>query len=181
MKPDNENYKKLIRLLKDSEPVLNNPGDIEREVIRRISSKRPFGSLVSDALEFLFGWVYIGWIRRTLITASLALVFVFIYQQAAILKRIDFLSRHTIVIDKNSLPGYTSEIERLLTDYRNSSLRFSKGDITFSEKQINELFDTINKLQVKYKDLESLIESDPELKKMIEKKLLDKGHSKNKL
>jgi hypothetical protein len=180
MKPEDENYKKLIRLLKDSEPVLNNPGDIEREVIRRISSKRPFGALVSDALEFLFGWVYIGWIRKTLITASLALVFVFIYQQAAILKRIDFLSRHTIVIDKNSLPGHTSEIERLLTNYR-SSLRFSAGDITFSENQINELFDTINKLQVKYKDLESLIESDPDLKKMIEKKLLDKGHSKNKL
>lgn len=181
MKPDDEKYKKLIRLLKDSEPALNNPGDIEREVIRRITSVRPLGNRISDMLDFLFGWVYIGWIRKTLITASLVLVFVFIYQQAAILKRIDFLSRQTIIIDKNNIPKRSDDFERMLTNYRNSSMRFPAGDITFTGKQLRELFDTINQLQIKYKDLQNLIESDPELKKIIEKKLLENSGLKTKL
>ena len=37
------------------------------------------------------------------------------------------------------------------------------------------------RLQIKYKDLENLIEQDPELKKLIEKKLIENNRTKTKL
>jgi hypothetical protein len=169
MKADNEKYNRVIDLLRNSKPSPDDTASIEREVIRRVSSSRLPGSALSEALDFLFGWVYIGWIRRSLIAASIALVFIFIYQQAAILKKIDFLSRQTIILNHNQAnPG---DFEKLLTEYRNSGRRFSSGSFTFSEKQLKELFDSVNEMQIKFKDLEQLINEDPELKKLIEKKL----------
>jgi len=169
MKPDNEKYNKVIDLLRNSKPSPGDTAGIEREVIRRVSSSRSPGSVLSEALDFLFGWVYIGWIRRSLIAASFALVFIFISQQAVILKKIDFLSRHTIIINHNQTqPG---DFEKLLTEYRNSGRRFSSKSFTFSEKELKELFDSVNEMQIKFKDLENMINEDPELKKLIEKKL----------
>ena len=178
MKPENEKYKKVIDLLRKSEPVLDNTAEIEREVIRRVASVRSFQSVVSEAIDFLFRWVFIGWIRRSLIAASFALIFVFIYQQAAILKRIDFLSRQTIIISNENLKSAPDDFEKLMTEYRISGRRLSTKSITISEKQIRELFDSVNELQTKYKDLENLIEGDPELKKLIEKKLIENNRKK---
>jgi len=169
MKTDDEKYKKLIDLLKASRPSLENPTEIEREVIRRVSSERSLNTLLTGIIDFLFGWVYIGWIRRSLIVASFVLVVIFIYQQAAILKKIDFLSRQTIIVNHNQTQP--DDFEKLLTEYRNSGRRFSSKSYTFSEKQLKELLDSVNEMQLKFRDLENMINEDPELKKLIEKKL----------
>jgi hypothetical protein len=169
MKTDNEKFNKIIDLLRNSKPSPGDIAGIEREVIRRVASSRSRGFVLAEALDFLFGWVYIGWIRRSLIAASFALVFIFIYQQAAILKKIDFLGRQTIIINHNQ--AQPDDFEKLLTEYRNSGRRISSKSFTFSDKQLNELFDSVNEIQMKFKDLENLINEDPELKKLIEKKL----------
>ena len=46
---------------------------------------------------------------------------------------------------------------------------------------MNELLESVNELQIKYKDLEKLIEEDPELKKLIEEKLIENNRTKIKL
>jgi hypothetical protein len=178
MKPENEKYKKVIDLLRKSEPVLDNTSEIEREVIRRVASVRSFRSVASEAIDFLFRWVFIGWIRRSLVAASFALICVFIYQQAAILKKVDFLSRQTTIISTEKLNSAPDDFEKLMTEYRISGRRLSTKSITISEKQVRELLDSVNELQTKYKDLENLIEADPELKKLIEKKLLENNRKK---
>ena len=43
---------------------------------------------------------------------------------------------------------------------------------------MKELLESVNELQVKYKDLEKLIEEDPELKKMIERKMEENNRTK---
>ena len=43
---------------------------------------------------------------------------------------------------------------------------------------MKELLESVNELQIKYKDLENLIEEDPELKKLIEKKLIENNRTK---
>ena len=131
-----------------------------------------------EVIDFIFGWVYIGWVRRSLITASVVLVLVFVYQQAIILKRIDYLSRQTLVIDKNEETTGPEEIEKLLTTYINSGRKLPSKNITISEHQMKELLESINELQIKYKDLENLIEADPELKKLIGKKLNENNRNK---
>lgn len=178
MKPENDKYNKVVNLLRNSKPELESTTDIEREVLKRISGVRHSSPTISDAVDFLFGWVYIGWVRRSLIAASVALVLIFVYQQAIILKRIDLISRQTVVTDRGNVSGPADEIEKILMVYRSSGRKFPSKTITMSEKQMRELLESVNELQIKYKDLENLIEADPELKKMIEKKLIESNHTK---
>ena len=46
---------------------------------------------------------------------------------------------------------------------------------------MEELFRTIDQLKMEYKDLDKLIEEDPELKKLIEKKLSEINGNKIKI
>jgi hypothetical protein len=174
---ENEKYEKILDLLRKSRPVLNSTDSIENEVIKRISRAGHPGFELTEIVDFLFGWVYIGWVRRSFITASIVLVLLFAYQQTIILKRIDFLSRRTIMIDKEK-ESSSDEIEKMMTIYKNLSKRFTSKSITISEKQLKELLESVNELQLKYKDLENLIEGDPELKKIIEQKMIENNRTK---
>jgi hypothetical protein len=174
----NEKYVKVMDLLRKSKPALDSTKDIENEVIKRVSEINNSGLNLSEAIEFLFGWVYIRWVRRSLIAASIALVLVFAYQQTIILKRIDYLSRQVIVPERGIDPSPADEIEKILMVFRNSTGRFPSNNITISERQMKKLLESVNELQLKYKDLENLIERDPDLKKMIEKKLNENNNNK---
>jgi hypothetical protein len=178
MKPESEKYIEVLNLLRKSKPLLASTKDIESVVIKRITKTNHNGFSSSEIIDFLFGWVYIGWVRRTLITASIVLIMVFIYQQSIILKRIDVLSRQTVVIGKESTMSTADEIEKLLIVYKNSGRILPSKTITISERQIKDLLESVNELQIKYRDLEKLIEEDPELKKMIEKKLMENNRTK---
>lgn len=181
METESEKYKKVLNLLRNSRPELDSKETIELEVIKMIKNADRIGFNLPDAIDFLFGWVYIGWVRRTLITASCALVLIFIYQQGIILKRIDMLSRQTVINNKANIKTPSDEIERLLTVYKNSGHPFSSRNITISEGQMKDLLESVKELQIKYKDLEKIIEEDPDLKKMIEKKLMENDQTKTKL
>jgi len=178
METESEKYKKVLSLLRNSKPELYSTEDIEIEVIKRIKKNDRPGIRLLDAIDFLFGWVYIGWVRRTLITASVALVLIFVFQQGVILKRIDILSKRTIVPVRENVATPADEIEKLLVTYKNSGKRFPAKTITISEKEMKELLESVNELQSKYKEIETIIEGDPELKKLIEKKLIENNRTK---
>ena len=178
METESEKYKKVMNLLRNSKPELDSTEDIEIEVIKMIKKADRTGFNLTDAIDFLFGWVYIGWVRRTIITASVALVLVFVFQQGVILKRIDILSRQTIVPVKENVTTASDEIKKLLVIYKNSGKRFPPKTITISEKEMKELLESVNELQSKYKEIETIIEGDPELKQLIEKKLIENNRTK---
>jgi hypothetical protein len=178
MKTESEKYDKIISLLRKSKPELDSTEDIEKEVIKRISKENRSGVDLSELIDFLFRWAYIGWVRRSLITASIALIMIFVYQQGVILKRIDKISRQVIVSDKELVPTTGDKIEKLLMVYKNSGRKFPSKTITISESQMKELLESVKDLQIKYKDLEELIEGDPELKKLIEQKITDSNRTK---
>jgi hypothetical protein len=181
MKPENEKYEKVLNILKKSKPVLETTEDIEREVISKLSVMHKTDVFISDVIDFLFGWVYIGWIRRSLIAASVVLVMVFLWQQTIILKQINILSSQTIVIDGGNTSREQDLIENKLLMYKLTGRRFPSKSITISEKQMQELLEMINDLQVRYKDLESLIEENPELKKYVDERLIENNRNKIKL
>jgi hypothetical protein len=178
MQTGNEKYDRVLNLLRKSKPQLDSTEEIEREVIRRIQKPNRLTVNLSEALDLLFGWVYIGWVRRSLITASIILVLLFTYQQGAILKRIDSLSSQTIVTGKESVLTPANEIEKLLTNFKNSGRIFPSKTITITESQMKELLESVKDLQIKYKDLENIIDADPELKKLIDDKLMEKNKTK---
>jgi hypothetical protein len=178
METESEKYKKVLNLLRNSKPELDSTEDIEIEVIKMIKRADRPGLNLPDVIDFLFGWVYIGWVRRTLITASVALVLVFVFQQGAILKRIEILSKQTIVPVRENLTTPSDEIEKLLITYKNSGKRFHPKTITITEREMQELLESVNELQSKYKEIETIIEGDPELKQLIEKKLIENNRTK---
>lgn len=178
---ENGKYNKVLELLRRSKPLLDTSEDIEREVIKSISKKNKSVLNLSDLIESLFGWIYISWVRRSLITLSVLLVVVFIWQQGIILRQINYLSRQMIITDREEPSDPAKMLERKLLMYKLPGRRFASPTITFTEKQMEQLLDSVNDLQIKYKNLRNLIEEDPELKKYIEDKLIENNRSKIKL
>jgi hypothetical protein len=181
MDTDNEKFKKVLNLLRKAEPKLESTDEIQREVLSRISKNASASSLNGDLIDILFGWIYIGWVRRSLITASVLLVMVFVWQQGVILRQINFLSKQIVITREETIQSPAQQAEKLLMLYKNSSRLFPSRNITISEKQLNQLIESVNELKVQYKDLMELIDENAELKKYIDEKLAEKANNKTKL
>jgi hypothetical protein len=181
MEPVNENYKKVLEILKQSKPVLNSSVEIEENVMERISPMRKHKRDFAGLIDFVFGWTYITWVRRSLITASVFLVLVFVLQQGLLIMQINNLGRKIDSYEKDASGVNREEMSRRLLIFRLSDKRFPKLKKGGSDKQLEELFRSIDDLKAEYKDLHIMIEQDPELKKLIEQKLSEITESKVKL
>lgn len=178
MTTENDRYKKIVEILRSSKPGLIQPEEIENEVIRRIMHENHSTRGVSDFIESLFGWVYIGWVRKSLIGAALILVAVFVYQQAFIFKQVKNISKQIVITGNETAPIYSSALDKRLTFYKLSTRLLPEGDIKISGSQLEEFLDSYNDLEVKYKDLLRIIEENPELKIYIEDKLNEEKNYK---
>ena len=181
MEQEKGKYEKVLEILRRTNPVMSNPDEIEEKVLNSILEKQRPGTELNDLIDFLFGWTYITLVRRSLITVSVFLVIMFIFQQSIMMKQINHLSRQidSYERDASGLPGE-------YPDRRMMMLRFSEKRLPFfrkarSEKQVEELFRTIDQLKKEYKDLDKMIKEDPELKKLIEKKLSEIDGNKIKI
>ena len=171
MTTENNRYEKMVEILRKSKPDLVQPEELENEVIKRIQRENKNTFRLSDFIESLFGWVYIGWVRRSLVGAAVILVALFVYQQAYIFRQVKNISKLVVITGNETAKISSSDLEKRLTLYKMSN-RFSPGeDIKISGKQLEKFLDSYNDLQIKYKDLLRVIEEDPELKNYIEKKL----------
>ena len=171
MSESDNKYEKILDLLKRSKPVFKDTEAVTERVIRQIQTEESRVSLPELIIEYLFGWVYIGWIRRSLVTAAFIIVIFFGYQQAIILKKINDLTEQRIPNGEFIQTGLTDNLTNRILLYRLTGRKYSNRKITVSEKEINDLIRSVNKLQVKYKDILDLIENDPEIKKYVEEKI----------
>jgi hypothetical protein len=181
MNRESEKYDRLLQILRNSKPRLDSTDQIEKNVIRKILKSHQRKLTISDVINFLFGWAYIGWVRRSLITASVILVIIFVYQQAVILRQIGYLSHRIILIDdtKPSLP--TVDIQKQLMMYKLSGKIIKTDNFNISSHELKQLLKSVDELQDQYRDLIDVINSDPALKKYIEQKLSEKNKSKTNL
>jgi hypothetical protein len=181
METVNEKYNKVLEILRKRKPVLKETDEIEERVLQRIMEKQKTSADLSDLIDFLFGWTYINWVRRSLITASVFLVTVFILQQSIMMKQINHLSRQMEYYERDA-SGFSGEYQ----DSRMMLLKFSEKRYPFfkkttSDKQVEELLRTIDQLKKEYKELDKIIEENPELKNLIEKKLSEIEGNKIKI
>lgn len=169
-RPDDK-YDKVMKLLRDSAPVLKSPDQLEEEVIKAVSAGRRSGTDIINLVEYIFGWTYNVWVRRSLIAASVILVIIFVFQQSIILNQISKLSRQ---INENRLdisPAAGRDLSKSMIMYRIRDQKFLFGKRDMPERKVEELFNSIDQLKKEYKDLQEMIDKDPELKKLVEKKL----------
>lgn len=181
MENNSEKIDKVLNLIRKSKPELKSIHDIENEVIKRIAGKKYKPSAFEEIVDFFFGWVYITWVRRSLITASLLLVVIFIFQQRAIMKQITFLSDQVIMNSSGNTQIPENVIEKRLLIYRLTGSKVPSKSITITEKQMEQLLESVKELEGRYLDLINIIEENSELKKQIEEKLEENKNKKVKL
>jgi len=168
-------YERITEVLRRSEPQLPDPVLFEEKVMGMIREKKTHPGF--PVLDCLFGWVYIGWIRNVLVTASFLLITVFAFQQSMILKRIGTLEKQVVY------PGVlTDNIKASLDNVRNVLCSYPvKGPVTalkIPEKEMKKIFESLNELQSRYRELIILINENPELKKYIEDRLNENERKK---
>jgi len=181
MKAIDEKYKKTIEILKKSVPVSDSQDDIEREVINVISSLPVQNKDNFSVFNFLFGWTEIVWIRRSLIMASFLLVAIFIYQQSVIVKQLNWLSTQIVINGEKHFNTSVIDFSGRLRFLKFSGSRVHSNSSPITDDQLDMLIESIDKLQKDYNNLTRIIEENPELKEMIEKKLVEKNYNKVKL
>jgi hypothetical protein len=181
MKAEKEKYRKVMEVLKKSEPVTGSQEEIEREVINRITYLPKEDKESFSIFSFLFGWTEIAWVRRSLVTASFFLVLIFVYQQSVIVKQLNWLSTQIVVNSEKPVRASFSDFSGRLRFLRISGSRVPQNGSRISEKQLDMLMEALDKLQADYDNLAKIMEENPELKEVIEKKLSEKNYNKVKL
>jgi hypothetical protein len=162
---------KIISILRKSRPDPGDVGRISEKVVSRIQKERTSVSVKEIVYEFIFGWVYKGWIRRSMVTAALVLVVFFVYQQALILKRINSLSGQYFTGAGSVKTGITDDFSDKLRIFKLYGKKAAESKINFSQKDIDIFIESVNDIQTKYKDLLDIINSDPQLKKYFEERI----------
>jgi hypothetical protein len=175
-------YEKIVRLLKDSKPVLNDPGMIAGKIISAIGEERARGSLTEKIIEYLFGWVYVGWVIRSMISVTMVIVLIFGYQQTVIMKRIKELSVQRI--ETSGLPVIRAgdNLSGRLLFFRLTGKKIPDDDPARMLDDIDAMIGSLNSLRIKYGDVIERIEKDPQLKKYVEERMneLSKKESKTR-
>jgi len=174
MSTENSKYNSLINALKTSKPEFNDSEVISERVIREIRNGKTEFKFVDTVTEFFFGWVYIGWMRRSLVAAAMLLIVFFGYQQVIILQRINELSEQKIQSSIFTNTGFSEETYNRNMIYSLTRKKFPDTSITFSDKEVEKMIRSLNKLQLKYGDLFYLIENDPQIKEYVENKMNEK-------
>lgn len=181
MKQGSEKYLKTVDLLKKSKPVPDSAEEIEREVIRQISSTAWQEIRSFSFIDLLFGWTNIVWIRRSLIAASVMLVSLFVYQQSMIVRQLNWLSNQIVIDQVRTIRNPDHEFVRQLKFLKISGNRVNLQNSTISEEQMKRLMESVDKLQSDYNSLLRIIHDDPELKELVEKKIDEMNYKKVKL
>lgn len=175
MTQEDKKLDRLLTILKKSKPALGGTDDLAENVISRIRHASEKNKRSTNLFDYIFGWVYIGWIRTSLVAASIIIIVLFAYQQSIILKRINALNQQAIITESQMTSGSydNHEVKLLLNKLQSHKIRSGQNSLT--DKKIDELIESINDIKVRYKDLMKIIEDDPYLKKEIEKKLKEKN------
>ena len=181
MMTEDNKFERLLNVLRESKPNLDNPEDIEEKVMERILQTRNKEEKSSDIFDYLFSWVYIGWVRKSLIAASVLIVIIFGYQQTMILKQMNNLAARTIFNESLMTTGIADDIGDKLLLYKLTGSKQNDKQITISERQMKRLIKSFNELQFKYNDLIKLIEENPDLKKYIDENMTKNNKKKLKL
>jgi hypothetical protein len=169
-----------LNILRNSKPVLTEAESLTEKVISKLKEGKSKFTLPEMIFEYLFGWVYIVWVRRTMVTAALVIAVFFIYQQSLILRKINDLSGQRIHNGSLIMTNMNADLADKLLIYKITGRKLNDEKISVSQKEIDEMINSLNKLKTKYKDVINLIENDPQLKSYVESRMNEKQNNRIK-
>jgi len=148
-------YDKLISSLKEF-----SPDSRDREInISRIMEKTATGSENSEkAYNFLFWWLDITWIRRSVIFASILIIAFFALQQFTIISRIGNLENRMIGISTENILESRKESVKINATILKASEEINLSDsIKVAREDLNSLVRSYKDLQKRYNELQEEI------------------------
>lgn len=182
MEEEQEKLEKLVKMLRRSSPVISNPDRISENVIMKIRQERTKISVPELIYEFIFGWVYIGWMRRSMVAAATCMMLVFGYQQAILMRKVDALSSMSVVEVNDQRTGTFTSLDARFKIYNLFGRRAFERKIGISKKkELDKFIESVNDLQEQYRDVFRMIETDPMVKKYIDDRLKQEGTVKPKI
>jgi hypothetical protein len=181
MKTEDDKLNMLIGLIKRSEPVMKDQKRFTEKVIENIEKRKRQPDLLASLNELLFGWVYVGWVRRSLVAVSLAILFFFGYQQAVLLKRVNELSDRRIEGSASMVHGITTNYSGKLRLYRLFGERALEKNSNISEDKIEDFVRQVYELNSEYQDLIEEMKKDSSLKKYVGEKMEEMNRKKSKI
>ena len=149
MTGEDKKYEQVVKMLRNSKPILTDNDIVTEKIIRQLQEEKSKISIPELIFEYLFGWTYIGWVRRSMIVAVLVIVILFGYQQALILRRINDLSGQRIQNSSLIMTNLKDDLSKKIQEYRMTGWKFPYEKKSVSEKEINELINSLNMLQIK--------------------------------
>jgi hypothetical protein len=168
---DQERYDKVIKVLRQSHPEMGDAEQFSERVLRTIRQERTRLSAPELIYEFIFGWVYVGWMRRSMVTAAICLMLFFGYQQTVTLKRIESLSMRSVVDVDLMKTGMKTTLPGRWKLYAIFGKKTGEGGMEISEKELDKFIKSVNEFQEQYGDIFRMIEADPALKKYVNERL----------
>ncbi len=164
-------YRKILEMLKKSQPVPEDTSLIEEAVMERIRRSREIKKERITIFDYLFSWVYIGWIRAGFLTAAAVLIAMFVLQQSIIIKRINSLEKQANISYGASYTRLPADAREKLLRFRLAGKRLTGNSINISREDLEKLIESYTDLKNKYSDLIKLIDDDPALRQYLEKKI----------
>jgi hypothetical protein len=171
-------YDRVLNILRRSKPELTGLDDIEETVLYEIRQSGKKRQEEFNLFDYLFGWVYIRWVKISLVTVSVFFVGLFIYQQSLILRRISLLENQMVVTGSQFVSSSSVDLEYKLLQNKLLLRKLNTGQVTITKRQMEKFMDSYDNLEHKYQDLIQIIDDDPELRQMLEKKLSEKNKKK---
>jgi hypothetical protein len=163
---EEKDYRKLVEALRKSEPDTGSTSGIEMAVMEAIAQKKAKLTTGERISEFLFGWMDVPWVRRSLIAASFALLGFFVWQQNDIIRQINDLNLS--LKNNNRMIRYDPSAAM---EKRQSLIRFSRDrsrGYYVQEEDLLRLVDSLNLMNIRYRKLMEILNDNPELKKNVE-------------
>lgn len=173
------NYEKAVGFLKKNKPVLTDKELLVKKVMQNLTGLPARSSLPKMAGRYLFSWVYVGWVRKTMATAAILFFGFFIFQQLTLNKRVARLESRMI---KSSItpPDFrtTPDLKQRLFFELVARKTGDTDSITLSKDDFSEFLQSYSDLQAKYEKIKKHVKKDSFLDKVL-KKNLDKNLDKN--
>ncbi len=179
MENENKKYDDLIRLIQKNRPEMKHPDIVAEKIMDELRKGKSKIGIREIVVEFLFGWIYIGWVRKSMVIAASFFVLLFGYQQAVILRKINELSGQRINDGTLFMKGTESGLSERAGLFRLSGRDLAGKKTSVSKEDIDEMIKSINTLQIKYQDLIDQIKDDPALKEYIENRMKETQKLKN--
>lgn len=169
-----DNYEKIIGLLRSSRPELHGVENIRDDVVSRIRDMERQRLSVTELIGYLFRWTDIAWCRRSLLAITAVLLVFFIHQQTVIIQGLRELDERTIPAGLNKAGTPTDHngtyLDRMIF-LRITGRRYEQDPVHLTAEEIEELARSYDDINRKYTDLMNILDGNPELKKQLEEEL----------